>query len=301
MSEELPTQKLSRLLQIKLSDYRKIPIRTVILGLAVTFGAITAVSFFSRSLFVVQSGYVGVIETAGMVSPKSLKPGVHWIHPFGNVELYSTRMRDIKEVIEATSSEGLSFSIDVSLQYHIDPNNVIEIHNVLGEEQDEIIISRLRSMVRMITAQHPAESIYSNKRQEVSDSLKTRLIDEIEPLGLVVDAVYLRKVVLPDSLQASIQKTLDVAQAEKQFAAQIEQAKQEAERKLIEAQGEAERRLIEAQGEADAQAILAKEVTPAVLQLRSIEAMEKLAGSSNAKVLIMGGSNDQVPLLNLGQ
>ena len=45
---------------------------------------------------------------------------------------------------------------------------------------------------------------------------------------------------------------------------------------------------MEAQGTAAAQAILVRSLTPSILQLRSIEAMEKLAVSNNAKVLIVG-------------
>lgn len=261
---------------------------TIAIGIASIVGAAALGILFVRGLSVIRAGHVGVVETAGTIS-RSLKPGIYWVNPFGSVEVYSTRIQDVKETVEATSLEGLSFNIDVSLQYHIDPGNVTEVYENIGDEETEIVTSRFRSIVRMVTAQYPVEAIYSVKRQEVSDRLQESLVAEIEPLGLIVDAVYLREVVLPDSLRASIQQTVDVEQQKKQFQAKLEQEQQEAERKRI-----------EARGKADAQEILSRGMTPEILQLRAIEAMEKLAESDNAKVVIMGGESEQVPILNLG-
>ncbi|WP_199249360.1 prohibitin family protein [[Phormidium] sp. ETS-05] len=283
MSQNMPQQNA------KVSFPDGFSLQAKAIGIAAALGTVVVGILLVRGLAIIRSGYVGVVETAGLVASQPLKPGIHWLNPFGSIEVYSTRIQDIKETIEATSLEGLSFNIEVSLQYHIDPENVIETYKQVGDDEEEIVVSRFRSIVRMVTAQYPIEAIYSVKRQEVSDHLRDSLTKEIEPLGLIVNAVYLREVVLPESLRASIQATLNAQQAKKRLAAQIEQAKQEAERKRI-----------EARGEADAHAILAKGVTPTILQLRSIEAMEKLAASNNTKVLIMGGGNEQVPLINLG-
>ena len=69
---------------------------------------------------------------------------------------------------------------------------------------------------------------------------------------------------------------------------------------LTQTRQESERKRVEAQGTADAQAILARSLTPSILQLRSIEAMEKLAVSNNAKVLIVGDGRGRLsPILSL--
>jgi prohibitin 1 len=51
---------------------------------------------------------------------------------------------------------------------------------------------------------------------------------------------------------------------------------------------EAERKRIEAQGTADSQRIISQGLTDKILQFRQIEAMEKLADSKNAKVVVVG-------------
>jgi hypothetical protein len=54
-------------------------------------------------------------------------------------------------------------------------------------------------------------------------------------------------------------------------------------------EAEAERKRIEAQGIADFQKIVSEGINRELLQWKGIEATEKLANSSNAKVVIVGG------------
>ena len=65
---------------------------------------------------------------------------------------------------------------------------------------------------------------------------------------------------------------------------------------LEQARQEAERKRIEAKGISDSQKIVAQGLNQQVLQLRTIEATEKLASSDNAKVLIIGGGQGGTPL-----
>lgn len=248
--------------------------------------AVAALATFFRNVVVISAGNVGVVEFFGQVESRPLPAGIHLVNPFAEVETYSTRLKDVKETIEATSQEGLAFEMDVSLQYRIDPQKAVAIYQNIGENETEIVISRFRSLVRQVTASYPMEAIYSSQRQEVTNRLQENLSQQLSPLGFVLEGTYLREVVLPKTLQTAIQEKLKAEQESQQMAFAIAKTRQESERKRI-----------EAQGTADAQAILSRSVTPAILQLRSIEAMEKLATSDNTKVLILGGGEGRVPTI----
>ena len=56
-----------------------------------------------------------------------------------------------------------------------------------------------------------------------------------------------------------------------------------------------------AQSQAEAQRILAEGLTPEILQLKAIEATADIAQSNNAKIVIVGGSEQQLPLVIPGQ
>merc|ERR1712196_158315 len=60
---------------------------------------------------------------------------------------------------------------------------------------------------------------------------------------------------------------------------------------------EAERKSVEAGGIAAFQRIVSEGISPALLQWKGIEATEKLASSSNSKMVIMGNGKDSLPVL----
>jgi regulator of protease activity HflC (stomatin/prohibitin superfamily) len=60
---------------------------------------------------------------------------------------------------------------------------------------------------------------------------------------------------------------------------------------------EAERKRIEAKGTADSQKIISAGLTNQILQLRAIEATEKIAQSQNSKIVIIGSEKGGVPIL----
>ena len=60
---------------------------------------------------------------------------------------------------------------------------------------------------------------------------------------------------------------------------------------------EADRKRIEAKGIADFQNIVAKGISDQLLKWKGIEATEKLANSTNSKVIVIGSGKDGLPLI----
>lgn len=264
----------------RLVDHRITQI--VIKAIAGLIALATTINALSRLLVVIPAGSVGVEDFQGKVSDRTLPAGIHAMNPFADIIQFSTRLRDIKEEIGATSKEGLALGIDVSIQYRIDPAKAASIYQNIGLEEKEIIVSRFRSISREIVSGYNAEAVYATKREEISLKLVEKLRSQLAPLGFIVDEALLRNVKVPETLQAAIQQRLKAEQENLQMKFVLEKEVQEADRKRI-----------EAKGRADAQKILAEGLTPAVLQLREIEATEKLSLSPNSKIVIMG--NGQSP------
>jgi len=260
--------------------------RLAVQAITVLIGAVALIAAMLKTLTVVPAGNVGVTEILGRVDDRPLPPGVHLLNPFAEVKIFSTRVKDMNEDVEAISQEGLSFHLHVSLQYEVDPTKAALIYQTIGSDETEIVRSRFRSVVREITTSYPAEAVYSSKRQEVSSRLQASLTKQLVPLGFTVEGVFLRGLVLPEQLNAAIQEKLKAEQESQEMRFTLQRERQEADRKRV-----------EAQGIADAQTIVARSLTRETLQLRAIEATEKLAASNNAKVLIMGGSQGGLPMI----
>ncbi|MDM9586217.1 prohibitin family protein [Nostoc sp. GT001] len=260
--------------------------RLAIRGIMILIGSIAVLNSFSRLLVIVPPGNVGVVNFFGEVSETTLNPGVHLLNPFSKVLNFSTRIKDIKENVDATSQEGLSLNLDVSLQYKLDPQKAATVYKTIGTDETQLVISRFRSTVRAITANYPANAIYSTKRQEIAQKIDQQLTQEIPALGFIVEEALLRNIKMPDTLQAAIQNKLKTEQENQQMKFVLEKERQEAQRKLI-----------EARGIADSQKILSGGLSNQMLQLRAIEATEKLAQSNNSKLVIIGSEKSAVPIM----
>ncbi len=266
------------------SSRQKIKAIAFLIGILAACASLYQIIF--RWLVVIPAGEVGVVEVLGNVSDKTLKPGIHWVNPLGKVIEFSTRLEDLKETVDVTSKEGLSFQLDVSLQYRLNPKQAANIYQKLGTEEEEIIISRFRSLIRQITSSYNLQAIYGEKRLEIANSLRQALSQQLNPLGFVVEEVLLRNVILPENIQASIQQKVAAEQDNEKLEVEIEKTRKEAQK-----------RKIEAQGTADSQKILSQGLTDKILQLKAIEATQKLAESQNSKIIIMGGGDGKLPLI----
>jgi len=259
--------------------------RLAVRAIAILVAGIAMIASLFKNIVIIPAGQVGVMELFGSVSERPLNPGIHLVNPFAEVEKFSTRLRDIKETVEATSQEGLAFSVDVSLQYKLEPQKAAEVYKSIGSNETEIIISRFRSIIREVTATYPAEAIYSTKRQEVANQLRERLSKQIAPLGFIVEDTLLREIKLPEKLQEAVQEKLAAEQENRKMTFTLAKERQEAERKRI-----------EAKGIADSQKIISQGLTNPILQLKAIEATEKLAASDTTKVVIMGSGQGGLPV-----
>ena len=95
---------------------------------------------------------------------------------------------------------------------------------------------------------------------------------------IVVEAVLIRDVELPEAIKTAISDKLAEEQRAQKMKFTLDRERQEAQRKQIEAEGILKYQNIVRQG-----------LTPEYLQFKGIEATERLAASPNTKLVIVGG------------
>ena len=119
--------------------------------------------------------------------------------------------------------------------------------------------------------------MYSTKREAIQIEIFEQTKKAVENKYIVLDAVLIRSVQLPDNLKASIEQKLQEEQEALQY-----------EFRLLKETKEAERKIIEAQAKADANRILNASLTSNILKDKGIEATIELSKSPNSKVIIVG-------------
>jgi regulator of protease activity HflC (stomatin/prohibitin superfamily) len=202
----------------------------------------------------------------------------------------SVQTREIKEVTDTPSEEGLIFKLEVSLLYRLSPDAAARIYQTVGVGYPEtVIVPTFRSAIRAVTSAHKAADLYSSARERVQEEMFTQVGSAVVGRGIVVEKVLLRDMQLPASLKSSIEG--------KQ---QAEQESQKMQFTLTRETQEAERKRIEARGIADFQTIVTSGISDKLLEWKGIEATLELAKSPNAKVVIVGSGKNGLPLI-LGQ
>jgi regulator of protease activity HflC (stomatin/prohibitin superfamily) len=189
--------------------------------------------------------------------------------------------------MEVLSANGLTIRTELSYRYRPIQEKIGVLHNNVGENYHErIVIPEIRSATREVIGKYLPEELYSSKR----DSIQTEIFDlaakRIQEKNIALDAVLIRDVGLPDKLKQAIERKL-----------QEEQSSLEYEFRLTRAEKEAERQRIEAEGKAAANRILSQSLTDKVLRDKGIEATLRLAESPNAKVIVVGGGDEGLPLI----
>ena len=251
-------------------------------------GSFVAIAFAVFQLItVVPAGTVGVVDFLGNVSDNTLKAGVNFVNPMARVIKFSVKTQEIKETMNVPTHEGLSIQLEISLLFRLNPDMANKIYKTVGPNYASIILQpQFRSVVRDVTARYDAKALYTGSREKLADEIKNAIDKLVGPRGISIEAAALRQIVLPARLTTAIEEKLKADQESQRMEFVLQKEKQEAERKRI-----------EAKGIADFQTIVSEGINEQLLKWKGIEATEKLAGSQNTKIVIIGSGKDGLPII----
>ena len=261
----------------------ELPVKEVLAG---------AVACLAYSSFrIVPAGNVGVADLFGNVDDKVRNPGFTLKNPLSSIELFSTKTQLMEFTCNVPSKEGLIVSLNISLQYRVDPRKAAELYKKVGLKYEEVIIApAMRSAVRNETSARDAKALYTSEREQIRSDLLTSLKDTLSERGIIVEDVPLRNIILPKKLTSAIERKLEMEQESERMNFVLLKAKQEAKRKAI-----------EAKGIADFQQIVKAGLDDKYLRWKGIEATVDLSQSNNTKVVVIGSGKNGMPLILGGE
>lgn len=239
------------------------------------------------SLAYVPAGHVGVLVLFGRVTGETLPEGTHLVNPLKANHRLSVRTRELQEKASVPSNEGLIVTLDTSLLFRLKASEAANVFRSIGPNYtDIVVVPNLRSAIRSVTAAHSANALYTGAREEVAQKIVQELIRELAKRGIEVENILLRDIQLPAMLKQAIEAKQQAEQDALRMHFILQKERQEAERKRI-----------EARGISDFQRIVAQGISQQLLTWKGIEATEKLANSTNAKVVVIGSGKSGLPLI----
>ncbi len=269
-------------------DNRKYLPLIIILVLAI----IIIFSFAQRIFFRIEASERAVLfkTLSGILEKdKIIGPGWNVKAPWNEIYRYEVSENKIEEMMDVLDKNGLNISVDVTVRFHPKYDAIGTIQeNFRGDYIQRLVIPEARSTVRQVMGRYTAEEIYSTKRPEVEASIKeeTRQVLGAEGNEVEMKSLLIRSIKLPDQIKMAIENKLKQEQEALAYQFRLEKEKSEAERKRI-----------AAEGEATANKIINSSLTPELLRMRGIEATKDIANSPNAKVIVVGGGDDGLPLI----
>ena len=238
---------------------------------------------------VVGSGHRAIVfETlGGGTSRKMLGEGLHIMPIWNSILPYDLRVREMKEQLVVLSNNGLTLRVDASIRFRPTAEELYELQTQIGPNYADIMIAPVvRSEARKVFGRYAPEEIYSTRREAIERQIYDEVQKALEGKHVVVEAVLVRDVELPETIKNAIADKLAEEQRSQKMRFTLDKERQEAQRKQIEAEGINKYQSIVRQG-----------LTPEYLQYKGIEVTEKLAASSNAKLVIIGSTKSGLPLV----
>lgn len=246
-------------------------------------------------------GELGVVRTPAGVSPNALPTGDWQIGGADTVAVYNARSQQQDERLEVLAANGLKITLDTSIRYHVLPDEIVKLDKELGDNfYDVLLRPTLSSQARRVAGRFQPEEIYSTQREQIERQIFDGVATAIKGRHIDLEAVLIRNVQLPDSIQAAINDKLQAEQAALKMQFVIAQQQADVQRQKIAADGEAEADRIKAQSLADAKRLdgqatadyqksLKQNLSEDVLRYYQIQAQSELAKSPNAKLVFVGG------------
>jgi prohibitin 2 len=187
------------------------------------------------------------------------------------------------DALLALSADGQKVKVDVSIRYHLLPDQVWQLHDQIGPNYvEKIVRPEAQTVVRNVIASYTVTRLYSSSRQSIQDQMKEQMEKGLTKYHIGLDEVLVRNIGFSDAFANAIEQKQVALQEAERMKYVIQREESEKQRKIIAASGDAKSIRLRAE---------ALKQNPQLIQYEYVQKI-----SPNIKALIA----DQKVLLNVG-
>lgn len=246
--------------------------------------------FFDRVFIFIRSGQQGVLwyRLFGTDLQHHYEEGMTVIFPWDDMYIYDVRAQQVADEFTVLSRDGLAITVEVSIRYRPQVDRLPLLHVEIGPDYVEKVVKpEVRAKVRYLLGQYLPDEIYSSQGLLVRRTVE-EAAPELAQRYITLEDLLIKTITLPRPVQEAIESKLQQEQAFLAYEFRLQREEQEKERKRIEAEGIQQfQRLIESNGSS----------FDKYLTYLGIQATLALAKSENAKVVVIGGGEQGLPLI----
>jgi len=143
--------------------------------------------------------------------------------------------------VSALTSDGQQVDVDISVLYHPDPDQIVKLHQLIGEDyQSKIVRPASRSITRTAVSKYGVIDVYGAKRAQIQEEITNELRPVFTKSFLILDSLLVRNV----DFSVEFKKAIELKQIAQQEAErkkyELEKERIEKDRKIIAAEGDAQ-------------------------------------------------------------
>jgi regulator of protease activity HflC (stomatin/prohibitin superfamily) len=242
--------------------------------------------FLGLSYTSTDAGQIGVVKRFGRPI-RELTPGAHFVLPLADtVTNVITQTRIVKPSEDAASRDLQIVNFEVTFAYHIDPAHATDILVQLNDDAEERVIKpAILEAIKSVTAQYDVQDLVS-KRPEVRDKIEAFVDARLLPYHIISENTNITNFAFSKQYEDSIEAKVTA-----------QQLAEKAQNDLKRVQVEAEQKVATAEGEAKALAVQKQQITPELLQLRTIEMLNNRWDGHLPDVMM--GNGGAIPMLDV--
>lgn len=251
--------------------------------LVATFVIVALSNQIFISIYPGQKGVLWERFGQGTVVEKAYDEGFHIIWPWDIMYVYDVREQIVDLPVDVLSKNGLAIGVEVAVRFYPRRDSIAMIHKQLGPSYVEsVLVPEVESAARTVVARYNPDEFYATDRDKIETEILSKTVTEFDNMNVLVQDIMIKNIALPKSVADAIEYKLTEEQKYLAYNFILQREGEEAIRKKIEAQG------IKDFGDIS---------DISILKWRGIEATEKLATSPNAKVIVIGTDDGDLPII----
>lgn len=220
------------------------------------------------------------------------KEGFRFVLPWNRMCVYNLRTQEETVKFQALTLGGLAVGVDISVLFHPVPEELPRLHVRFGElYREKLIIPTTMAAARAVLTRYNPGDLYGTVPLNLQNEITILLKDALASRHVYLDAVLVKRIELPGFVEEAVNQKYMAEQDLLRFRYTLQKSIEELKAGYI----KAETARVQ-------QAVLSESLTEAYLRFTGIKATLALAASENAKVVVVGGAENGLPLImNLGE
>jgi len=244
------------------------------------------VVFFWKKIFIiVPAGHSAVLYQPfdGGTQKELYEEGLHIIAPWDEMSIYDTRLQMTVDTVKAQTKQGLPVDLVFAARYILKREKLFEVQRFIGPDYEKkIVLPEAIAKLRDLLSSQSPTNLYGVTESSLESEFLESVKKEIGENVIMFEDIKILRVIIPKNYEVAVTQNHVQEEKSKEYEHIIEQANRELQRKKLDAMGIADFERISG---------------ISYLKYRSIQATEALSISPNAKVIVVGNGNKEIPVL----